>query len=66
VAGTGGLATFKDCAWLMSILLAHPPHFIDQPGDVQVFWGTGCFPTGSATTSPSPCRRARALGVSGT
>lgn len=25
--GTGGLVTFKDSNWLMSIVLAHQPHF---------------------------------------
>ncbi len=44
VAGTGGLVTFKDSNWLMSIVLAHQPHFVDQPVDVQVFWGYGLFP----------------------
>ena len=43
-AGTGGLVTFKDSNWLMSIVLAHQPHFIEQPADVQVFWGYGLFP----------------------
>jgi oleate hydratase len=43
-AGTGGLVTFKDSNWLMSIVLAHQPHFIDQPADVHVFWGYGLFP----------------------
>ena len=43
-AGTGGLVTFKDSAWLMSIVLAHQPHFIDQPANVQVFWGYALFP----------------------
>ncbi len=38
-AGTGGLVTFKDSNWLMSIVLAHQPHFRHQPADVQVFWG---------------------------
>jgi oleate hydratase len=38
-AGTGGLITFKDSNWLMSIVLAYQPHFINQPDDVQVFWG---------------------------
>ncbi|HEY8025729.1 MAG TPA: oleate hydratase [Burkholderiaceae bacterium] len=42
--GTGGLVTFKDSNWLMSIVLAHQPHFADQPGDVQVFWGYALFP----------------------
>jgi oleate hydratase len=43
VAGTGGLVTFTDSSWLMSIVLAHQPHFIGQPEDVQVFWGYGLF-----------------------
>jgi oleate hydratase len=43
-AGTGGLVTFKDSNWLMSIVLAHQPHFANQPSDVQVFWGYALFP----------------------
>ena len=43
-AGTGGLVTFKHSNWLMSIVLAHQPHFANQPTDVQVFWGYGLFP----------------------
>ena len=43
-AGTGGLVTFKDSNWLMSIVLAHQPYFIDQPADVQVFWGYALHP----------------------
>lgn len=43
-AGTGGLVTFKDSNWLMSIVLAYQPHFIGQPKDVTVFWGYGLFP----------------------
>ena len=42
--GTGGLVTFKDSSWLMSIVLAHQPHFPKQPADVQVFWGYSLFP----------------------
>ena len=42
--GTGGLVTFKDSNWLMSIVLAYQPHFASQPADVQVFWGYGLFP----------------------
>lgn len=38
-AGTGGLVTFKDSNWLLSIVLAHQPHFANQPANVQVFWG---------------------------
>jgi oleate hydratase len=43
-AGTGGLVTFQDSNWLMSIVLPHQPHFARQPPDVQVFWGYGLFP----------------------
>jgi oleate hydratase len=41
--GEGGLITFADSNWLMSIVLPHQPHFVDQPSDVQVFWGYGLF-----------------------
>ncbi|MES2162862.1 MAG: oleate hydratase [Pseudomonadota bacterium] len=44
VAGTGGLVTFKDSNWLMSIVLAHQPHFAGQPEGVQVFWGYSLHP----------------------
>jgi len=44
VAGTGGLVTFKDSNWLMSLVLPAQPHFIDQPASVQVCWGYGLFP----------------------
>ena len=43
-AGTGGLVTFNDSNWLMSVVLAHQPHFANQPADVQVFWGYGLLP----------------------
>ena len=43
-AGTGGLVTFKDSNWLMSIVLAHQPHFLNQPAHVQVFWGYALHP----------------------
>ncbi|CCE07357.1 conserved hypothetical protein [Bradyrhizobium sp. STM 3843] len=43
-AGTGGLITFTESNWLMSIVLYHQPHFLDQPGDVQVFWGYALHP----------------------
>lgn len=42
--GIGGLVTFKDSNWLMSIVLAFQPHFLNQPADVQVFWGYALFP----------------------
>ncbi|MCX7206491.1 MAG: oleate hydratase [Proteobacteria bacterium] len=42
--GTGGLVTFKDSNWLMSVVLPHQPHFANQPEDVQVFWGYALSP----------------------
>jgi oleate hydratase len=53
-AGTGGLVTFKDSNWLMSIVLAHQPHFINQPADVQVFWGYSLFPDRVGNFVPKP------------
>jgi oleate hydratase len=43
-AGTGGLVTFTDSNWFMSVVLAYQPHFLKQPDDVFVFWGDGLFP----------------------
>lgn len=42
-AGTGGLMTFKDSSWLMSIVVPHPPHFQSQPDGVFTIWGYGLF-----------------------
>jgi len=42
--GTGGLVTFKDSSWLMSVVLAHQPHFLDQPADIEIAWGYGLYP----------------------
>ncbi|HCE10868.1 MAG TPA: oleate hydratase, partial [Oxalobacteraceae bacterium] len=43
-AGTGGLVTFKDSSWFMSVVLAHQPHFAGQPEGVHVFWGYALHP----------------------
>ncbi|WP_020174797.1 oleate hydratase [Methyloferula stellata] len=43
VPGEGGLVTFADSNWLMSIVLPYQPHFIGQPADVNVFWGYGLY-----------------------
>ncbi len=40
-AGEGGLITFPESSWLLSIVLPHQPHFLGQPEDVTVFWGYG-------------------------
>ena len=39
VPGEGGLVTFPDSAWLLSIVIPHQPHFLGQPEGVSVFWG---------------------------
>ncbi len=39
--GTGGLVTFVDSGWLMSIVMFHQPHFRGQPANRPVFWGYG-------------------------
>ena len=44
IAGTGGLVTMTDSNWFMSVVLAHQPHFANQPRDMQVFWGYGLYP----------------------
>jgi oleate hydratase len=43
IPGEGGLITFPESSWLASIVLPHQPHFIQQPENVQVFWGYGLF-----------------------
>ena len=42
-AGTGGLVTFKDSRWLLSVVLPHQPHFLNQRVGTQVFWGYALF-----------------------
>ena len=53
-AGTGGLVTFKDSNWLMSVVLAYQPHFVGQPKDVQVFWGYALHPDRVGDFVPKP------------
>ena len=43
-AGTGGLVTFKDSSWFMSVVLAYQPHFANQPAETRVFWGYALHP----------------------
>jgi oleate hydratase len=52
--GTGGLVTFKDSNWLMSIVLASQPHFPNQATGVQVFWGYALFPDRIGDFVPKP------------
>jgi oleate hydratase len=64
VAGTGGLVTFKDSNWLMSVVLYHQPHFRNQPKHLQVFWGYALHPdrVGDFVAKPmSDCNGAEIL-----
>ncbi|MEL1250990.1 oleate hydratase [Aurantiacibacter gilvus] len=40
-SGAGGLVTFVDSGWLLSIVVFHQPHFRNQPGGSTTFWGYG-------------------------
>jgi oleate hydratase len=42
-AGEGGLITFKDSNWLITLSIFHQPFFSKQPEDVFVWWGYGLF-----------------------
>ncbi len=42
-AGLGGIVTFKDSNWLLSIALLHQPYFREQSTQSQVFWGYALF-----------------------
>ena len=39
--GTGGLVTFADSKWMLSIVMFHQPHFRTQTDHWPVFWGYG-------------------------
>jgi oleate hydratase len=41
VTGTGGLVTFADSRWMLSVVMFHQPHFCDQADKTYVFWGYG-------------------------
>lgn len=43
IPGSGALMTFKDSNWLMSIVVAAQPHFVNQPMDTTIFWGYGLY-----------------------
>lgn len=42
--GTGALVTFRDSNWRLSVVMAHQPHFLNQPENVTVCWGYSLFP----------------------
>lgn len=53
-AGAGGLVTITDSNWLMSVVLAHQPHFHNQPPGTFVFWGDGLLPDKSGNFVQKP------------
>jgi oleate hydratase len=42
-AGKGGLITFKDSQWLITLSIFNQPFYVDQPEDVFVWWGYGLY-----------------------
>lgn len=44
--GTGGLISFVESGWFLSIVLFHQPFYAGQPEDRYVFWGYGLKPHG--------------------
>jgi oleate hydratase len=43
VPGEGGLITFAESNWKLSIVVPYQPHFIGQPDSIHVFWGYGLY-----------------------
>ena len=42
-AGLGGIITFKDSNWLLTIDIYNQPYFLNQSPSTQVFWGYSLF-----------------------
>jgi oleate hydratase len=42
-AGKGGLITFKESNWLLTLSIFHQPFYVRQPSDVFVWWGYGLY-----------------------
>ncbi len=53
-SGTGGLVIFKASHWLMSVVLAPQPHFLDQSEGVQVVGGYALHPDRIGDSVPKP------------
>lgn len=56
--GTGGLVTFADSGWLLSIVMFHQPHFLGQPAGRPVFWGYGLRGDRAGDACPKPMAQA--------
>ncbi|MFF3612022.1 oleate hydratase [Streptomyces sp. NPDC002580] len=53
-AGKGGLMTFTESNWLLTIVANRQPVYRDQPEDVGVWWGYGLFPRRAGNQTPKP------------
>ena len=42
--GRGGLASFINSQWLITVSIFHQPEFVSQSAGVSVWWGFGLFP----------------------
>ncbi|HTJ71082.1 MAG TPA: oleate hydratase [Actinospica sp.] len=56
--GTGGLMTFKDSPWLLSLVVPHAPHFEGQPEGVHTAWGFGLLLDEPGGYVPKPMQEA--------
>jgi oleate hydratase len=54
VPGRGGLTTFKDSNWLITLSMFHQPFFANQPEGVSVWWGYGLFYDQPGNYVPKP------------
>ena len=52
--GTGGILTFPDSAWLISVFLPRQPHFAGQMPQERVFWGYGLRPSATGDRVRKP------------
>jgi len=41
--GRGGLLTFMDSPWLLTLYIFKQPFYLNQPDDVSVWWGYGLY-----------------------
>ncbi|MFJ6551876.1 oleate hydratase [Streptomyces luteogriseus] len=53
-SGEGGLMTFTDSNWLLTIVAPRRPIGPDQPEGVSVWWGYGLFPGRAGNHTPKP------------
>lgn len=52
--GRGGLVTFTESNWLLTIVANRQPVYRDQPEGVSVWWGYGLFPSRAGNSTPKP------------